>query len=206
MNVPLLLDGPADAPLTVALAHGAGAGMDTAFMETVAQGLAAGGFQVARFEFPYMMRRRADGRKRPPDRPPVLRQTIAEIASGIGAGRLVLGGKSMGGRIASEMADELGVRGLICLGYPFHAPGKPQNPRIDHLRALRTPALILQGERDPFGTKEDIAAYPLAPGIRLHFLKDGEHSFKPRKASGITEAENLAEAVAAATAFLKALT
>lgn len=203
MTRSFLNNGPKDAPLTLALAHGAGAPMDHPFMETVAKGIAAAGFRVARFEFPYMAKRREDGKKRPPDREPALRQTFEGIAAELGRDRLVIGGKSMGGRIASMMADELGVRGCVCLGYPFHAPGKPDRVRADHLRAIKTPTLIVQGERDPFGTKAEIAGYRLGSKVKLTFLPDGEHSFKPRKKSGHTEEENLDAAVEAVVAFLK---
>jgi predicted alpha/beta-hydrolase family hydrolase len=199
----LLYNGPADAPLTLALAHGAGAPMDHAFMETMAAGIGDAGFRVARFEFPYMAKRREDGKKRPPDREPALRATLEQVAQTLGADRLVIGGKSMGGRIASMMADELGVRGLVCLGYPFHAPGKPERVRADHLKAIKTPTLIVQGERDPFGTRDDIAGYALGRKVELRFLGDGEHSFKPRKKSGRCEEQNLAEAVDVVSAFMK---
>lgn len=203
MSISFLFDGPISAPLTFAFAHGAGTPMDHPFMETVAKGIAAGGFRVARFEFPYMVKRRTDGKKRPPDRPAVLREAIDAVASKLGTAKLVLGGKSMGGRIASEMADPLQVQGLICMGYPFHAPGKPDRVRADHLAAIRTPTLILQGERDPFGTHDEIAGYKLSNKVKVHYLTDGEHSFKSRKASGRTEAENIAEAVTEAVAFLE---
>jgi predicted alpha/beta-hydrolase family hydrolase len=206
MTRSFLNNGPKDAPLTLALAHGAGAPMDHPFMETVAAGIAAAGFRVARFEFPYMEKRREDGKRRPPDREPALRQTFEDVAAELGSDRLVIGGKSMGGRIASMMADELGVRGCVCLGYPFHAPGKPDRVRADHLKAIKTPTLIVQGERDPFGTKPEIAGYRLGSKVKLTFLADGEHSFKPRKKSGHTEEENLDAAVAAVVAFLKRVT
>jgi predicted alpha/beta-hydrolase family hydrolase len=199
----LRYNGPRDAPLTLALAHGAGAPMDHPFMETMANGIAAEGFRVARFEFPYMAKRREDGKKRPPDREPALRATIEDVVSRLGPDRLVIGGKSMGGRIASMMADELGVRGLVCLGYPFHAPGKPDRVRAEHLKLIKTPTLIVQGERDPFGTEDEIAGYGLGRKVKLVFLPDGEHSFKPRKKSGHTEAENLDAAIQAVVAFLK---
>lgn len=205
MSVDFLFDGPARAPLVFALAHGAGAPMDHPFMARVAAGIGAASFRVARFEFPYMAERRRTGKKRPPDRAPVLRTTIEEVAGTLRTDRLVLGGKSMGGRIASEMADALGVRGLICLGYPFHAPGRPDNVRADHLQAIRTPTLILQGTRDPFGTADEIAGYALSKKVRVRFLEDGEHSFKPRKASGRTEEQNIDEAAAEAAKFLKRL-
>jgi len=202
----LLFDGPADAPLTAVLAHGAGAPMDSPFMSTIAQGLAGRGLRVARFEFPYMQARRVDGRRRPPDREATLvaawHEAIAAIAPG---GRFVVGGKSMGGRIASMVADGSGAAGLVCLGYPFHAPGRPERPRIEHLTQLRTPALIVQGTRDPFGRPEEVAGYGLSPGITVHWLADGDHDFKPRRESGRTQQENLEEAVAVVAAFVLGL-
>ena len=128
LNTSLVFDGPDDAELTIALAHGAGAPMDSPFMATIAAGLAATGLRVARFEFPYMNRRRIDGTRRPPDRAPVLLETWRAVITTLRPGRLVIGGKSLGGRIASMLADQAGVRGLVCLGYPFHAPGKPAAP------------------------------------------------------------------------------
>jgi predicted alpha/beta-hydrolase family hydrolase len=200
-----LFDGPEDAPRIV-LAHGAGAPMDSASMQALARGLAAEGFRVARFEFPYMQARRTEGRQKPPDREPVLldtwRAAIAELG---GAGPLVVGGKSMGGRMASMIADEAGVRGLVCLGYPFHPPGQPAKTRTAHLEHLRTPTLVVQGTRDPFGTPDDVAGYRLSPSIRIVWLEDGDHSFKPRASSGRTEAQNVREAVAAVTGFVRAL-
>ena len=201
----LLFDGPESAPLTLVLAHGAGLPMDSPFLERVAAGIAAEGFRVARFEFPYMRARREGGKSGAPDRPPVLRQTwLDAIALLGGGGRVVIGGKSLGGRIASMVADEAGVRGLVCLGYPFHPPGRPEKLRTKHLEALKTPALFVQGTRDPFGTREDVAGYRLSPSIAMHWLADGDHSWKPRASSGRTEAQNLAEGIAATAAFLGA--
>ena len=203
----LLFDGPAEAPLTIALAHGAGAAMDSVFMQTFAEQLAAAGFRVARFEFPYMAERRATGVKKPPNRAPVLIETWRTVIDELGRDNLIIGGKSMGGRIASVVAAELereatGVRGLVCLGYPFRAPGKPLKPeRIDHLAALRTPTLICQGERDTFGGINDVPSYPLSDAVRLHWLGDGDHGFKPRKKSGRSEAQNWDEAIAAIVKF-----
>jgi predicted alpha/beta-hydrolase family hydrolase len=201
--VDFLFDGPKNATLTLALAHGAGAPMDSPFMNDVAKGVAEGGYRVARFEFPYMRVRRSGGRSGAPDRPSVLRDTWLEAVGELGAERLVVGGKSLGGRIASLVADEAGVRGLICFGYPFHPPGKPERLRTAHLAALSTPALVLQGTRDPFGTPDDLAGYRLSPALRVVWVPDGDHSFKPRAKSGRTEAENRAFAVAEARAFLR---
>lgn len=204
----LLFDGPDDALTTVVLAHGAGAPMNTPFMNSVARGLAAGGgVRVVRFEFPYMRARRETKRRTgAPDREPVLRNSWKEAVETLGGGRkLVIGGKSMGGRIASLVADEVGARGLVCLGYPFHPPGRPEKLRTRHLETLRTPALVVQGTRDPFGTPEDVAGYALSPAIRVVWLEDGDHSWKPRASSGRTEAQNMADGIAAIRDFLGAL-
>jgi uncharacterized protein len=203
-----IADGPARAPLTLVLAHGAGAPMDSPFMNAVAAGIAKTGFRVLRFEFPYMHARR-EGKRKPPDRGPVLeaawRDAIREAAGKKGPASVAIGGKSMGGRIASMVADEAGVAGLVCLGYPFHPPGQPEKLRVAHLEKLGTETLILQGERDAFGTREEVARYPLSKKIRILFLKDGDHSFKPRASSGRTEKENLDEAVARVSEFLASL-
>lgn len=205
MPAAMIFDGPADARLTLALAHGAGAPMDSPFMDAFAAGVAARGYRVARFEFPYMAERRETDRKRPPDRQPVLLETWREVIAALGPGNLVIGGKSMGGRMASLVADDAGVRGLVCLGYPFHPPGRPEKTRTAHLEALVTPCLIVQGERDPMGTRADVAGYRLAPSITLRWLPDGNHDLKPRKASGHTEAGNWADGIAAVADFLDRL-
>jgi len=203
MTVALRFDGRERAATTIVLAHGAGAPMDDPFLETVAQGLAARGLRVARFEFPYMARRRATGERKPPDRPGVLLDTWRAVVATLGGGTaLVIGGKSMGGRIASMIADEVGARGLVCLGYPFHPPNRPAQLRTAHLEKLRTPTLIVQGERDSFGTPDEVASYRLSPAIRVDWIADGDHSLVPRKASGRTRAENLQAAIDAIAAFL----
>jgi predicted alpha/beta-hydrolase family hydrolase len=202
MSLPeFLIDGARRAPLVV-LAHGAGAAMDSPFMAAFAEGLAAAGLRVARFEFPYMAARRGGGR-RPPDRQPVLLDTWRQVIAHFGTAA-VIGGKSMGGRMASLVADETGVAGLVCLGYPFHAAGKAEKPRVAHLEGLKTRTLICQGERDPMGNRETVAGYKLSKNIRLHWLADGDHSFKPRAARGRTEAQNRAEAIAAVAGFVRA--
>jgi uncharacterized protein len=131
----LLFDGPATARRMIVLAQGAGAGMDSPFMESFAEALGSGGSRVARFEFPYMAARRT-GKKRPPDREPVLRDAWLQIIAELGPDSLIIGGKSMGGRIATLIADEAKVAGLVCLGYPFHPVGKPKQLRIEHLHTI----------------------------------------------------------------------
>jgi predicted alpha/beta-hydrolase family hydrolase len=182
----LLRDGPKTARLRLVLAHGAGAGMESPFMRDVARGLAALGVHVVRFEFPYMARRRGSGKARAaPDRAPVLLESYREVVAQLKHPEtLFIGGKSMGGRMASMVADELGVRGLVCLGYPFHPPGKPAQTRTEHLKDLKTRALIVQGTRDPFGTPPEVATYKLSPRIRVHWIDDGDHSLSVPKRSG----------------------
>jgi predicted alpha/beta-hydrolase family hydrolase len=201
----LLTDGPKTSKLVIALAHGAGAPMDTPFMTFFAEGFAKAGYRCVRFEFPYMAARRKTGARKPPDRPPVLLETWRSVIAEIGADRLVIGGKSMGGRMASMIADETGVRGLICLGYPFYGAGRKDKPRIEHLLTLKTRTLICQGERDPMGDRPSISALKLPRSIKLYWLPDGDHDLKPRRASGRTHDENLPDALDAALGFLAAL-
>lgn len=189
-----LIDGPATSARTFIFAHGAGGAMDSTFMTHVAQALAQRGVRVARFEFPYMAARREGKRSGAPDRQAVLLETWREVIREFGA-EVFIGGKSMGGRMASMVADEMGVRGLICLGFPFHPPNQPAKLRTEHLATLRTPTLILQGTRDPFGTREDVSFYTFSPNIRVEWLEDGDHSLKPRKSSGFTEKEHLERAI-----------
>ncbi|NVJ98859.1 MAG: alpha/beta fold hydrolase [Alphaproteobacteria bacterium] len=178
---------------TILLAHGAGAPADSPFMEAFAEGLAKRGYEVLRFNFPYMEKRQEDGKKRPPDRAPKLveafRQTIEEIRPD---GPLLIGGKSMGGRIASMVAaeDNSICNGLVCLGYPFHPPGKPEKLRTDHFPKINLPTLILQGERDAFGGKALLDTLQLPESFSLHWAPDGNHDLTPRKASGQTAEGN----------------
>ncbi|WP_281645261.1 alpha/beta family hydrolase [Parendozoicomonas sp. Alg238-R29] len=187
------------------LAHGAGASMDSSFMEDIAQLLSGRGVTVVRFEFPYMVERRVNGKKRPPDRAPKLldswRITITDIQKQVSSVPLYIGGKSMGGRMATLVVAEgegvegegvEGVAGVVCLGYPFYATGKPEKPRIDHLRNISLPVLVLQGERDAMGNQEAVAGYDLSDRIEICWLADGNHDLKPRKASGLTHEQHLA--------------
>ena len=200
----LLFDGSKKAAWSIALAHGAGAGMETPFMTAFAVALADRGYRVARFEFPYMAERR-QGKKRPPDREAVLRETWLSVVGQLGHERLVIGGKSMGGRIASLIADEAAVARLVCLGYPFHPVGKSDQLRVEHLHKIKTPTLILQGERDSFGTREEVPAYRLPKAVKVQWITDGDHSFKPRKKSGRTEQENWETAIDAIDSFVRSL-
>ena len=202
----LLYEGPEDAGVTLALAHGAGAPMDSPFMDRIAQGVSHGGIRVVRFEFPYMRARRHAGKRAAPDREPILRATWLEAIEELGgAQRLVIGGKSLGGRIASMIADDVGALGLVVLGYPFHSPGRRDRPRVEHLRNLKTPALIVQGTRDSLGSRDEVAGYALSPKIRISWIEDGDHSLRPRKSSGRTESQNLDEAISSVNRFIAVL-
>lgn len=198
MSPPFLFDGPDDAPVTLLLAHGSGAPMDSAAMNAATTALAAEGLRIARFEFPYMAARRSDGGRKPPPKAETLNPEFMAAVIALGAkGSLVIGGKSMGGRVASMVADGLHaegkVAGLLCLGYPFHPPEKPAQLRTAHLMDLKTPALICQGTRDPFGTKDEVPGYGLPERIRMLWLEDGDHDLKPRKSvSGFSAADHLA--------------
>jgi uncharacterized protein len=165
------------------LAHGAGAGQKSAFMIAAARALAARGIVTATFDFPYM----AEGRK-VPDKGPVLedawREAIAQASArpeftGL---PLFIGGKSMGGRIASQAAAErpLPITGLVFLGYPLHPPGKPTQRRDAHLPNIRVPMLFVQGSRDAFGTADEIRGLlpRLAPSTELYEVEGADHSFK----------------------------
>ncbi|RWD22197.1 alpha/beta family hydrolase [Mesorhizobium sp.] len=194
-----LFDGSETAPVTILLAHGAGAPMDSASMAATAKALATAGFRVARFEFHYMAARRYGHRKPPPRAETVNPEYIKAIADlrakGI-TGKLIIGGKSMGGRVASMVADEMfekgEIAGLVCLGYPFHPPAKPEQLRTKHLLGLKAPTLIFQGTRDEFGTKYEVATYGLSNAIEMIWLEDGDHDLKPRKAiSGFSTADHL---------------
>ena len=201
-----LIDGAGDGRPTLVLAHGAGAAMDHPWMDRICALIAAQGVRTVRFEFPYMAVRRISGRRPGPNPARVLEATWREVVEELGAEGLVVGGKSMGGRIASMVAEEAGVAGVVCFGYPFHPPGRPEKLRTAHLEAIETPVLIVQGERDTFGRPEEVAGYGLSEQVRVHWMADGDHSLKPRKSSGRTEAENLAEAAVEAARFVVEVT
>ncbi len=176
-------------------------------MADFAAAFVRGGLRVVRFEFPYMASRRETGSRRPPDRAPKLMEAFHQAIglAQVPSGQLILAGKSMGGRMATMIADEVGAAGVVVFGYPFRPPNKRENLRIEHLKDLATPTLICQGTRDPFGGRDEVSAYDLASGLKLHWLNDGDHDFKPRKASGTTIEANWEDAQSAAIAFAKNL-
>ncbi len=210
MTLKLLASGASQAPVRFLCGHGAGAGMDTPFMQAVANLLADRNIITLRFEFAYMAARRDGGSKKPPPKAERLmdeyRAAVAAVPNGA---PLLIGGKSMGGRVASLVADELRaqkrITGLVCLGYPFHPPKKPDQLRTAHLAGLQCPALIVQGDRDPFGSRSEVEAMSLSPAIRVHWASDGDHDLGPRGNSGFTRKGNLAAAADAIAAFAAGL-
>lgn len=211
MSKPFLFTGPDDAPVTLLFAHGSGAPMDSPAMNAAAAALSAEGLRVARFEFSYMAARRTEGSRRPPPKAETLNPEFRAAVAALGAtGRLVIGGKSMGGRVASMVADDLHreglVAGLLCLGYPFHPPEKPTQLRTAHLLGITVPTLICQGTRDPFGTREEVPGYSLPERIRILWLEDGDHDLKPRKSiSGFSAADHLSTMAKTAKAWAETL-
>lgn len=205
----ILTNGDSSAPAGLLLAHGAGAPYDSDFMNQVAEYVANQGIYVGRFEFPYMSRRREDGRKRPPDREPVLRTSFREAYDAFHKPTTpcFIGGKSMGGRLATLVAadGEIEPAGVICWGYPFHPTGRPEKLRVEHLKSLSVPTLILQGERDPFGNREEFSSFGLDnPRVTITWFADGNHDLRPRKASGLTHKSHLAESAQVAGSFIVA--
>jgi len=206
----LIWNGSPQAKWTLILAHGAGASMHSEYMQYFATELARQGIQVGRFNFPYMVTAIETQRRRPPDRAPKLlaawQEIIERVRERLAAKgsdqRLAIGGKSMGGRIASMSTNHEGVDALVCLGYPFHPPAKKDKLRIEHLPDIKVPTMILQGERDTFGTRTEVRGYRLPRKTKMRWLTDGDHSFKPRKRSGVTQTENWDTAIESIIGFL----
>lgn len=198
---------------TLLMAHGAGAAMDSTFMNMLSGALGEAGLAVARFEFAYMAGRRTGGPKKPPPRADKL---IAEFQTALQElmaeceGPLLLGGKSMGGRVAAMLGGggslPARVKGICCFGYPFHPTGRPEADwRLPPLEEAKRPVLILQGDRDPFGSKSELDAVPLPGHVRLTYLEDGNHDFGPRGKSPATLDGNIRQAAEATAAFAATL-
>mgnify|MGYP000104568224 CR=1 FL=1 len=210
-------NGPTDGPVYI-FAHGAGADMNSEFMTLVAEKLAEKGIRVIRFNFPYMIKRAEDGKRRPPDRAPKLLAAYEEIIKYLDC-PVVLGGKSMGGRMSSmllaenalrEESDRLPILGSACLGFPFHAVGKEPKDRLDHMAELTEPLLIVQGTRDTMGTQEEVLGYieekKVNSSVQMSWLEDGNHDLKPRKVSGFSHQQHIDSAIDLIAEFVLTLT
>lgn len=205
--VPVLVDGCACPHARLLLAHGAGAPMDSAFMNEMAGECSRRGIEVVRFEFPFMMQRRKGGTRRPPDKQAILLAAWQTMVDHYSAERLPLfvGGKSMGGRMATMWAatsEAALCRGVVCLGYPFHPATKPEKLRIAHLSNLRVPVLIVQGTRDALGSQDEVVDYELGEQVRCHWIATGNHDLLPLKRSGMTQQQALTEAADAIAQFI----
>ena len=206
-----IFNGPENGPLFI-FAHGAGAPLTSDFIEKVSLGLAKQGIRVARFNFNYMQQRVDTGSRRPPERAPQLIQQFIEVISAFDQ-PMVIGGKSMGGRIATMLAaerpDELSVKlfaqikGIACLGYPFHPQAKPEKLRTEHLVELNMPVAIIQGTRDKLGDQTEVRGYKLPAHFQWLWLEDGDHDFKPRVKSGLTHAEHIQSTIVYLASYIK---
>lgn len=191
---------------TLVLAHGAGAGMDSATLDALASALAEAGIETVRFEFAYMAARRF-GRRPPPPRIAVLVPEFAAVLDTVLAttrGPVLIGGKSMGSRVACRLAGtglDSRVAGVVAIGFPFYPPGKPERTRLDDLAASRLPVLVCQGTRDPFGDRDTVEGHSLGPSVTLRWFEAGDHDLKPPARSGITQADHLRGAAEAVAAF-----
>jgi len=199
-----LINNPKYSEVGVLLGHGSGAGMSHLFMESLAAELAENQCLVVRFNFEYMQKSLASGRRRPPDRLPKLqeffqRQYIA-VRTRYPNLKWVVAGKSMAGRVACSIADRIETAALA-FGYPFHPVKKPEATRLEPLQHCRQRRLVVQGTRDRLGNKEEVCHYPMAENVTIHWLADGDHDFQPRKASGFTQSDHIAAAAARAAAF-----
>ena len=189
-------------------AHGAGAGSDSEFMQQMAQLIAAYEIDVGLFDFEYMQTAKQTNKRRPPDRAPKLLDYFEHVLTFAQPKLpLFIGGKSMGGRMASILASEeraatAMIAGVVAFGYPFHPPGKPDKLRIDHFAKIACPFMVLQGERDTFGTRDELTQLHLDKRPDFVWLPDGDHSLKPRKRSGFTELENIQSAAKHAARFI----
>ena len=215
-----LIDAPKRPKAALLLTHGAGAGMETAPMSAIAHGLAAALIHVVRFELAFMAARRTEGKRRPPPR---IDTVVAEFGATFAAAHLegkipsglpiFVGGKSLGGRAASMLANDpaaapalaeadLTISGAVAFGYPFHPPKKTESLRTAHLESATVPVFIAQGERDPFGTRQDVVGYSLSDRVQVTWIGDGDHDLIPRKKSGRTAEQNWTEAARAAASFM----
>lgn len=197
---PWLIDAEGSPSVGILLAHGSGAGMRHDYMTAMAKALAERGLRVVRFQFDYMNLAEATGKRRPPERMPKLCECFERHFDAVTKTfpdiDWFIGGKSMGGRVAAIMQPELRSLGVVCLGYPFHPPKKPDNLRQEPLQKLGNDGLIVQGTRDTLGNQDEVAGYSLPKDLSIQWLPDGDHDFKPRVRSGHTQAAHIEQAAA----------
>jgi hypothetical protein len=186
-------------------AHGAGAGSGSDFMQHMAKLISAQGIDVGLFDFEYMQIAKQTQKRRPPERAPKLLAYYEQVLTNAQPNLpLFIGGKSMGGRMASMLActSTQPIAGVLAFGYPFHPPGKLDKLRTDHFADIPCPFLVLQGERDTFGTREELKTLSMPKQPSYVWLSDGDHSLKPRKKSGVSELQNRETAALEASKFI----
>jgi predicted alpha/beta-hydrolase family hydrolase len=182
-----------DAKALIVFAHGAGADMEHEYIADLVGLLNSQQLNVLRFNFPYMDKRKLDGKRRPPDRMPSLIECYQTVLSNVDSALpIYIAGKSMGGRVAATIASDATlmvsnqVKGVICLGYPFHPVKKLDKLRLEPLQDTQLPVLILQGQRDALGSEDEIQNYEISTKCQIHYFPDGDHDLKPRVKSGFT--------------------
>ena len=201
----LVFNNTDNAIATVLLAHGAGADMHSDYLENLVGKLNDCQLNVVRFNFPYMILRQEDGKRRPPDRMPKLvdamQQVIALIDSQL---PIFVLGKSMGSRVAVTVCADstIAIRGVGCIGYPFHPQKKPEKLRLEPLQDTTRPIIILQGDRDPLGDKEEVSGYDISKNCAVVYFEDGDHDLKPRVKSGFSHGQHIDSAVRAIRDFI----
>lgn len=212
----LIDDGPATAGCHLIFTHGAGAPVTSPVINHLVALLTKAGIRTTRFDFNYMAARRDGGSKRPPPRIEALTEEFRLIVHQVRAAthqdrkqKLVIGGKSMGGRIASLIADDLygsaAIAGWFAVGYPFHPAKAPGKLRTAHLEHMQCPGLIVQGTRDALGNQTEVAGYKLSKSLRVQWCEDGDHDLMPRRASGQTHDDALAVAAKAIKGYCQSL-
>jgi predicted alpha/beta-hydrolase family hydrolase len=201
------LENNVDDPIAqIIFAHGAGANMQHDFMQQLTDLFNQANINVLRFNFPFMDKRIALGKRCPPDRMPKLIECYKEVVNDFVASTksgkplpLFIGGKSMGSRVAATLASDEDVfnkiQGVFCLGYPFHPAKNTEKLRLEPLQDTQKKVLIVQGERDALGSELEIKNYELSNLCQCVFLNDGDHSLKPRVKSGFTHAQHMRSSV-----------
>ncbi|KGJ91051.1 alpha/beta fold hydrolase [Thalassotalea sp. ND16A] len=190
---------------SIIFAHGAGASIDSEFIVEISALLNQQGLNVIAFNFPYMQQRLIDGKRRPPNKMDVLLASYLErIKQYQGELPLFIGGKSMGSRVAAMLANEDKVSGVFCLGYPFHPQKQPDKLRLEPLQNAQKPVLIVQGDRDALGNKDEITSYMLKDNIKVQYVEDGDHDLKPRVKSGFTHQQHKNSAAKIIVEFISA--
>ena len=202
----ILINGPKEAKNILLLAHGAGAPMDSIFMNTISDGLNNNGIITFRFEFPYMEKRRS-GKNTFPDKLDVLCDFYKKIYFNIKKANpdknIWLGGKSMGGRVSTLISRSLDIKGVIVFGYPFHPINKLDKLRLESLQLSGPPILIIQGTRDKFGTITEVKKYKIHKNNTIFWIKDGDHSYNTLKKSELSSKDAIVQAYNEASVFIK---